>query len=172
MFFFLSLPLQVERGKPKCAKYWPDLDKTDTFGKFTVNTTMETTLKDYTLREFVVSKEGEKEERKIVHFHFQVMTLSWLSIVSMQYIYIACCCPLGLARPWRGERTWLRSELSSRRERDARVFAQVRPDHCPLLGRDWEDGHVHRHRHDHRSNQEAGTGVWNWYSEDSSNGKS
>ena len=63
---------QVERGKPKCAKYWPDLDKSETFGKFTIMTTMETTLKDYTLREFSVSKEGVNEERKIIHFHFQV----------------------------------------------------------------------------------------------------
>lgn len=60
----------MERSKPKCAKYWPDLDKTETFGKFTVKTVAETTLKDYTLREFLVTKEGEKDQRKMVHFHF------------------------------------------------------------------------------------------------------
>jgi hypothetical protein len=33
----------------------------------------ETSSQDYTLREFVVAKEGHAEERKIYHFHFQVI---------------------------------------------------------------------------------------------------
>lgn len=63
---------EVERGKPKCAKYWPDLNMTETFGSFVVRTVVERSNKDYTLREFTVNKEGGgKEERKIYHFHFQ-----------------------------------------------------------------------------------------------------
>jgi len=42
-------------------------------GSYRVKTTSERTSPDYTLREFFVTKEGEKEEgRKIFHFHFQV----------------------------------------------------------------------------------------------------
>ena len=66
---------EVERMKPKCAKYWPDLDKVESFGKFTVKNVSEKSSQDYTLREFLVSKEGEKDERKIYHFHFQVRRL-------------------------------------------------------------------------------------------------
>lgn len=62
---------EMERGKPKCAKYWPDKNGSETFGKFTVRTLNETSSQDYTLREFTVSKEGQSEERKIYHFHFQ-----------------------------------------------------------------------------------------------------
>lgn len=69
MFF-----LQIERGKPKCAKYWPDLDKVDTFGGYRVRNVLETSNQDYTLRELMLGRPVEtgSEERKIYHFHFQV----------------------------------------------------------------------------------------------------
>ncbi len=70
-----ELAIQVERSKPKCAKYWPDLDKSESFGKFEIKNVSETLNTDYTLREFLVNKEG-KDERKIFHFHFQVGTHS------------------------------------------------------------------------------------------------
>ena len=41
---------EVERGKTKCARYWPELEKTEEFGKFVVTNTREETSKDYTLR--------------------------------------------------------------------------------------------------------------------------
>ncbi len=49
-----------------------DKNLTETYGKFTVRTLNETSSQDYTLREFVVAKEGNPEDRKIYHFHFQV----------------------------------------------------------------------------------------------------
>ncbi len=62
----------MERGKPKCARYWPDQpDKTETFGKISIQTTSETSNQDYTLREFLVRKEGDRDERRVLHFHFQ-----------------------------------------------------------------------------------------------------
>lgn len=63
---------EVERGKPKCVKYWPDLEASESFGPFLVKNVSEEALHDYTLREFVVTKSHQKEERKIYHYHFQV----------------------------------------------------------------------------------------------------
>ena len=69
----------------KCARYWPDLNKAETYGNFHVHNVAEDVNKDYTLREFVVkhnstdnwdSENGEifcKEERKVYHYHFQVI---------------------------------------------------------------------------------------------------
>ncbi|TRY80125.1 hypothetical protein TCAL_09892 [Tigriopus californicus] len=62
---------ELERMKPKCAKYWPDLDQTESYGKFTVQNVSENASQDYTLREFLVRKEGCLDERTIFHFHFQ-----------------------------------------------------------------------------------------------------
>jgi tyrosine-protein phosphatase non-receptor type 11 len=61
---------EIERGKTKCARYWPDLDKSEDYGAFTVKNISEETSKDYTLREFLVTKSGVEEERRIFHFHF------------------------------------------------------------------------------------------------------
>jgi len=60
---------EIERGKTKCARYWPDLDKTEEYGVYAVKNISEETSKDYTLREFLVTKPGH-EERRIFHFHF------------------------------------------------------------------------------------------------------
>ena len=71
---FDMLALQeVERGKTKCARYWPDQDATEEYGGFAVVNTSEETSKDYTLRQFLVSRKteaGDQEQRKIFHFHF------------------------------------------------------------------------------------------------------
>ena len=63
---------EVEKGKPKCQKYWPDLNGTDSFGAFTVKTISEETHHDYILREFLLSKStnAKDQERKIFHYHF------------------------------------------------------------------------------------------------------
>jgi len=61
---------EIERSKTKCARYWPDLEKSEEYGAFTVKNMNEETSKDYTLREFLVTKADEKEERRIFHFHF------------------------------------------------------------------------------------------------------
>ncbi len=70
---------EVERGKPKCARYWPDQVKAapEAFGKFQLRTLSETSNQDYTLREFSVRKalEGGEDrwtpERRVFHYHFQ-----------------------------------------------------------------------------------------------------
>lgn len=60
---------ETERDRPKCAKYWPDLNETATFGPFQVKNLHEETSHSYVLREFVISKADQ--QRKIYHFHFQ-----------------------------------------------------------------------------------------------------
>jgi len=63
---------EQERGKTKCAKYWPDQDSKEEYGNYLVVNTSEETSKDYTLRVFHVSRKDmeQDEPRKIFHFHF------------------------------------------------------------------------------------------------------
>lgn len=61
---------EVERGKNKCVKYWPDEGQSKEFGKVTVKTLVESPTVDYILREFLLSKEGESDSRKLFHYHF------------------------------------------------------------------------------------------------------
>lgn len=65
---------EVERGKTKCARYWPDtVDSSEEYGAFSLRNTAEESSKDYTLRQFTLSRlgeAGETEERNIFHFHF------------------------------------------------------------------------------------------------------
>lgn len=62
---------EIERGKKKCEKYWPDPDQTKEWGQARLSCLSETSTADYTLREFLFSWRG-KEERKIYQYHFQV----------------------------------------------------------------------------------------------------
>lgn len=62
---------EIERGKNKCAKYWPDFKKLKEFGDATITCTNESIKNDYTLREFDFSWKNKKE-RRIYHYHFQV----------------------------------------------------------------------------------------------------
>jgi len=65
---------EVERGKTKCARYWPEPDSGvagEEYGVFRVLCTSQQSSKDYTLREFSVSREGEQDQaRTVFHFHF------------------------------------------------------------------------------------------------------
>ena len=75
---------EVERGKTKCAKYWPEPEKTEEYGSYTVVSISEESSKDYTLREFLVSKKDcDEEPRKIFHFHF----LGWPGIFSYSFTF-------------------------------------------------------------------------------------
>jgi hypothetical protein len=82
----------VERGKPKCDRYWPSLDTSETYGdRLRVTNVSETPSHDYTLREFLFKRvdgggvakgtsskrkaEEQEEERKIYHYHFTVSTV-------------------------------------------------------------------------------------------------
>lgn len=61
---------EIERGKNKCVRYWPDKGQSKDMGKITVKTVSEKPTIDYTLREFSVSKEGAGKSRTIYHYHF------------------------------------------------------------------------------------------------------
>lgn len=60
---------EVERGKSKCERYWPEIGESFEYGKVTVRSILEIVNTDYMLREFTISRDGE--ERKIYHYHFQ-----------------------------------------------------------------------------------------------------
>lgn len=62
---------ELERGKSKCVKYWPDQGHTKEWGSAKVTCLSESSTNDYTLREFLFSWKN-KEERRIYHYHFQV----------------------------------------------------------------------------------------------------
>ncbi|KAJ8727200.1 hypothetical protein PYW08_015597 [Mythimna loreyi] len=62
---------EIERGKVKCERYWPELNKTEVFKKFSIHNESESSTPDYTLRRFVVTKKEESTvKRTIYHFHF------------------------------------------------------------------------------------------------------
>ncbi|CAG9091930.1 unnamed protein product [Plutella xylostella] len=61
---------EIERGKVKCERYWPELGKSETIKNLTVSNEEESSTQDYTLRRFKVMKEGSVEGRSILHFHF------------------------------------------------------------------------------------------------------
>lgn len=67
---------EMERGKNKCVRYWPEQGGTKEFGKCKVKNLIESSTPHYTLREFLVSMEGSVGERKVYHYHFQVSTFS------------------------------------------------------------------------------------------------
>ncbi|XP_018912319.1 tyrosine-protein phosphatase non-receptor type 11 isoform X2 [Bemisia tabaci] len=60
---------EMERGKSKCARYWPDEGRSKEYGKIAVKHISQSSTIDYTLREFLVS--FEQEDRKVYHYHFQ-----------------------------------------------------------------------------------------------------
>ena len=58
-------------GKTKCARYWPEVDKTEDYGNISVRSVSEINNKDYILRHFAVSRRDVTEpQRQIYHFHF------------------------------------------------------------------------------------------------------
>ncbi|XP_045468665.1 tyrosine-protein phosphatase corkscrew-like [Harmonia axyridis] len=60
---------ETERGKKKCEKYWPDQDKTETYGEIIVESIEEVIYLHYTLRRFSITI-GENK-RTVFHYHFQ-----------------------------------------------------------------------------------------------------
>ncbi|CAG9792198.1 unnamed protein product [Diatraea saccharalis] len=62
---------EIERGKVKCERYWPELNKTEVIKKYTITNESESSTQDYTLRRFQVIKKDEcNTKRTIYHFHF------------------------------------------------------------------------------------------------------
>ena len=116
----------MERGKIKCARYWPDLNSEETYGDFLVETVAEDVNKDYTLREFLVKnvatekediengKVDKVEERRVYHYHFQVnYYLLHASINSLLPNMLKNQNVLVLARSWSTFRSRLCLELPS-----------------------------------------------------------
>ncbi|KAK3921163.1 Tyrosine-protein phosphatase non-receptor type 11 [Frankliniella fusca] len=62
---------EVERGKNKCARYWPEEGQSKEYKKIKVRNLLESKTADYTLREFAVTHEDGGDERKVYHYHFQ-----------------------------------------------------------------------------------------------------
>lgn len=62
---------EMERGKAKCAKYWPDVGQTKEWGPARVTCLTEEMTNDYTLRQLVLTSHDESE-RHIYQYHFQV----------------------------------------------------------------------------------------------------
>lgn len=63
---------ETERGKNKCARYWPDQGCSCSYSKIKVKNLTESSTQHYTLREFLVTHETSNCERKVYHYHFQV----------------------------------------------------------------------------------------------------
>lgn len=62
---------ELERGKSKCAKYWPDQGQQREWGTAKLVCLSESSTNDYTLREFLFSWKN-RDERRIYQYHFQV----------------------------------------------------------------------------------------------------
>ncbi|XP_003489537.1 tyrosine-protein phosphatase corkscrew isoform X1 [Bombus impatiens] len=65
---------EMERGKNKCARYWPEEGEvTEYGGEWKVRALSRTSTADYTLREFLLhgNRSGFTESRRIYHYHFQ-----------------------------------------------------------------------------------------------------
>ncbi|KFO95814.1 Tyrosine-protein phosphatase non-receptor type 11, partial [Calypte anna] len=63
---------EVERGKSKCVKYWPDEYSLKEYGVMRVRNVKESAAHDYTLRELKLSKVGQgNTERTVWQYHFR-----------------------------------------------------------------------------------------------------
>ncbi|XP_075966843.1 tyrosine-protein phosphatase non-receptor type 11 isoform X3 [Anarhichas minor] len=63
---------EVERGKSKCVKYWPDMSALKEYGAMRVRNVKETSAHDYILRELKLSKVGQgNTERTVWQYHFR-----------------------------------------------------------------------------------------------------
>uniref|UniRef100_H3CZX7 Tyrosine-protein phosphatase non-receptor type n=1 Tax=Tetraodon nigroviridis TaxID=99883 RepID=H3CZX7_TETNG len=65
---------EVERGRNKCVRYWPDLHGTKEFGKVLVRNVDERPAQDYILRKLEVTRLDKKESPRYI-WHYQY--LSW-----------------------------------------------------------------------------------------------
>ncbi|XP_024943966.1 tyrosine-protein phosphatase corkscrew isoform X2 [Cephus cinctus] len=64
---------EMERGKNKCARYWPEEGEISEYGEWKVHALGRTSTADYTLRKFLLqgTKPNFPEPRRIFHYHFQ-----------------------------------------------------------------------------------------------------
>ncbi|MEQ2213516.1 protein tyrosine phosphatase, non-receptor type 11 [Xenoophorus captivus] len=63
---------EVERGKSKCVKYWPEMSALKEYGAMRVRNVREANAHDYILRELKLSKVGQgNTERTVWQYHFR-----------------------------------------------------------------------------------------------------
>ncbi|XP_064812006.1 tyrosine-protein phosphatase non-receptor type 11-like isoform X1 [Oncorhynchus masou masou] len=65
---------EMERGRNKCVRYWPDLNATKEFGKVSVKNVEECPAQDYILRELEVTR---LDRRELVRYIWHYQYLSW-----------------------------------------------------------------------------------------------
>ncbi|CAB1336886.1 unnamed protein product, partial [Coregonus sp. 'balchen'] len=65
---------EMERGRNKCVRYWPDLNATKEFGKVSVKNVEEHPAQDYILRELEVTR---LDRRELVRYIWHYQYLSW-----------------------------------------------------------------------------------------------
>jgi tyrosine-protein phosphatase non-receptor type 11 len=99
---------ETERGKTKCARYWPDQGTTKEYGKIKIKMLMESSIPHYTLREFLVSMDGANCERKVFQYHFQV------SLRKLKKTFVKMFGVVGMARSRRAFRPRLCFKFSAR----------------------------------------------------------
>ncbi|XP_031558481.1 tyrosine-protein phosphatase non-receptor type 11-like [Actinia tenebrosa] len=61
---------EVERGRNKCTRYWPDPETVKDVGKFHIKHVKETELPDYILSQFELTTDDDFIPRTIHHFHY------------------------------------------------------------------------------------------------------
>ncbi|XP_073252886.1 tyrosine-protein phosphatase non-receptor type 11-like isoform X2 [Porites lutea] len=61
---------EVERGRNKCTRYWPDPDTTKDVGPYHVRYMKDTEYTEYTLREFELTSMDDPIPRTIYQFHY------------------------------------------------------------------------------------------------------
>ncbi|XP_068699267.1 tyrosine-protein phosphatase non-receptor type 11-like [Montipora capricornis] len=61
---------EVERGRNKCTRYWPDPDTTKEVNSFHIRYLQEFEYSDYTLREFELTSDTNPIPRTIYQFHY------------------------------------------------------------------------------------------------------
>ncbi|XP_020898511.1 tyrosine-protein phosphatase non-receptor type 11 [Exaiptasia diaphana] len=61
---------EVEKGRNKCTRYWPDPETVKDVGNYHVKHIKETELPDYILREFELTTDNDFIPRTIYHFHY------------------------------------------------------------------------------------------------------
>lgn len=141
---------EIERGKKKCEKYWPDPQQSKEWGSAKVTCLSETSTADYTLREFLLSWRGQ-DERKIFQYHFQVWpdhgvpsdpgcVLNFLQDVNarQEQLQLEGLTPVSIEEQLRFEVT---GELM-------RSDCFLGSNLCPLFGGNRSNGNVHCDRHD------------------------
>lgn len=144
---------ELERGKSKCVKYWPDQGQQREWGPAKVTCLSESSTNDYTLREFLFSWKN-REERRIYQYHFQVWpdhgvpadpgcVLNFLHDVNarQEQIMLEGITPVSLYQPFNAHKnTYTGISITG-------------SNLCALFGGYWTNRNVYCYRYDLRSNR-------------------